>query len=69
MYQHSMMNEAINGCGGKGIIVIENDSPVTEGSVGGHHNGATFISVRDDLEEQFGPLLIHGEIAEFVDLC
>src|SRR4030043_31799 len=62
-----MMNEAVNGGGSKGIVIIENRSPVSEGPVGGHHDGATFIPVRDDLEEEFSPWLIHGEIAEFVN--
>ena len=62
-----MMNEAINGGRGKGIIVVENGSPVTEGPVGGHHNGATFIPVGDDLEEEFRPLLVHGQIAKLVN--
>ena len=64
-----MMNEAINDGRGKGVIVIENRSPVSEGAVGGDHNGTTFIPVGDDLEEELRPLLIHGKIAEFIDLC
>ena len=62
-----MMNEAINGGRGKGIVVVENRSPVSEGAVGGDHNGTTFIPVGDDLEEEFCPLFIYGEIAEFID--
>ena len=62
-----MMNEAINHGGSKGIVVVQDGSPVSEGPVGGDHDGATFIPVGDDLEEEFGPLLVHGEIAEFID--
>ena len=61
------MNEAINGSRGKGIIVIENRSPVSESPVGGHYDGATFIPVGDDLEEEFCPLLVHGKVAKFVN--
>ena len=63
------MNQAINHGRGKGIIVIEDGSPVTEGPVGGHDDGATFVPVGDHLEEELGALLIHGQIAQFVDLC
>ena len=47
-----MMNETINHGRSKGIVVIEDGSPVSEGPVGGHHDGATFIPVGDDLEER-----------------
>ena len=65
--QRPMMNQAINHGGSKGIVVVKNSSPVPEGPVGGHHNGATFIPVGDDLEEQFRPLLVHGQIAKLVN--
>lgn len=62
-----MMNEAINRSGSEGVIVVQNRSPVAKGPVGGDHDGATFIPVGDDLEEEFCPLLVHGEIAQFVN--
>ena len=54
-----MMNEAINDGRGKGIVVIQDFSPISEGSVGGNHHGATFIPAGDNLKKEFGPLLIH----------
>jgi len=65
--QRSVMDEAINHGRNKGIIVIEDGSPVSEGPVGGHDDGATFIPVGDHLEEELGPLLIHGKIAYFIN--
>lgn len=62
-----MMNEAVNGGRGKGIVVIKDFPPVTECPVGGHYDRATFIPVRDDLKEEFGPLLIHWQKAQFVN--
>ena len=65
--QHSVMNQAINHGRSKGIIVIEDCSPVSEGPVGGHDDGTTFIPVGDHLEEELGTLLVHGQIAQFID--
>ncbi len=62
-----MMNKAIDHGRSKGIVVVKDGSPVPEGPVGGHHDGATFIPVGDDLEEELRPLLIHWKIAEFID--
>ncbi len=63
------MNQAINHGRSKGIIVVKNGSPIPEGSVRCDHDGATFVPVGDDLEEEFRPLLVHGEIAQLVNLC
>ena len=62
-----MMNEAINRSRSKGVVIIQNRSPVPKGPVGGDHDGATFIPVGDDLEEEFCPLLVHGEIAQLIN--
>ena len=67
--QCSVMNQAINHGRSKGIVIVKDSSPVPEGPVGGHDDGATFIPVGDDLEEEFRPLLIHGEIAELIEKC
>ncbi len=57
------MNQAINHGRSKGIVIIQDGSPIPEGSVCSDHDGATFVPVGDDLEEEFRPLLIHGEIS------
>jgi len=62
-----MMNEAINDGRGKDIIVIQDFPPISEGSVGGNHHGATFIPVGDDLKQKFCPLLVHREIAQLIN--
>ena len=46
------MDEVINHGRSKGIVVISDGSPVSEGPVGGHDDGATFIPVGDHLEEE-----------------
>jgi hypothetical protein len=63
LYQGSMMDEAIDGGRGEGIVLVEDFSPIPEGSVCGYHDGAAFIAIGDDLKEEFGPLLVHGEKA------
>ena len=60
LYQGPMMNEAIDSGRGEGIVLVEDFSPIPEGSVRGDHDGATFIAVGDDLKEEFGALLVHG---------
>ena len=54
-----MVNEAIDHGRGKGIVVVQQGSPIPEGSIRGNHDGAAFIPIGDDLEEEFGPLLVH----------
>ena len=63
LYQRTMMDEAIDGGGGKGIVVVQDVSPISESAVGGYDDGTTFIPVRDDLEQQLSALLVDGEIA------
>ncbi len=60
LYQSPVMNEAINGGSGQGVVVIEDFSPISEGSIGCDDNGATFIPAGDHLKEEFCALLVHG---------
>ena len=63
LYQHTMMDEAIDGGGSEGVVVVQDAAPVSEGAVGGDDDGTTFIPVRDDLKQEFGALLVHGKEA------
>ena len=58
-----MMDEAIDDGGSEGVIVVQDGSPIAEGAVGGDHDGATFIPVRDDLEQEFSALFVDGQVA------
>lgn len=61
------MNEAID-CGkGEGIVLVQDLSPIPEGSIRRYHDGATLIAVGYNLKEDFGPLLVHGQKAKFVN--
>ena len=61
------MNEAINDGRGKGSVIVQGFAPVAECAIGGNDHGAAFIAIGDDLKEQFGALLIHGQIAELIN--
>ncbi len=37
-----------------------------EGFVGGQSEGAAFVTLADDLEEQIGSLLVNGQVADLV---
>ena len=63
LYQFTMMDKAIDSGRSKGVVVVQDAAPISERSVGGNNDGSTFIPVRDDLKQEFGALLVHGEIA------
>ena len=54
-----MMKESVKDGGSKGVVVIEDRSPLLEGLVSGQEDRAAFIASADDLEEQIGALLIN----------
>ena len=56
-----MMNESIYSGRGEGIIVIQDFTPIPEGSIGCNDNRAAFIPAGDNLKEEFSPLLVHGQ--------
>ena len=61
-----VMEEAVQNGGGEGAVVVEDPGPLFEGLVGGQHDGAAFVALADDLEEQIGAVLVDGQVAEFV---
>jgi hypothetical protein len=50
-----MMNKSVYSGRRRGIIVIQNCSPIPESAVGSYYDRATFIAGGDDLQEEFGP--------------
>ena len=49
-----VVGEAVQQCAGE-MLRPEDLSPLVEGQVGGHQDGAPFVALAEDLEEQFGP--------------
>ena len=62
-----MVEEAVENGGGDGAIAVEDGRPLLEGFVGGEDNGAAFVALAQDLEEQVGAALIDGQVAEFIE--
>ena len=62
-----MVEQAVEDGGGQGGIVDEDLGPVLEHAIGGDCEGAAFVSLADDLEQQVGAGFVDGEIAEFVE--
>ena len=57
------MDKAINGGRSKGVVVVQDVSPISESAVGGYDDGTTFVPVRDDLKQELSALLVDGKIA------
>jgi len=48
-YQRTMMNQTVNNGRSKGVVVIQDSTPITKGFVGGHYDRTTFIPIGDNL--------------------
>lgn len=61
-----VMEKPVQDGGGHCAVIVEDAGPLFKGFVGGQDNGASFIALADDLEEQVGAVLIYRKIANFV---
>ena len=64
-----VMKEAVEDGGGNGAITVKDSWPLLEGFVGGEHDGAALVALADNLEQEIGPALVYGEVAELIKLC
>ena len=62
-----VVQQPIQDGGGQGAVIVEHLGPLLKRPVGGDHDRALFIAQADDLEEEIGPRLVNGEVAEFVE--
>ena len=62
-----MVEEAVEDCRGERAVIVENLWPVFEGPIGSDDDRASLIALRDDLEEKIGPMLVDGQIAQFIE--
>ena len=62
----AVVEEAVEHGGGDGGVAVEDGGPLFEGLVGGQDDGAAFVAGADDLEEQVGPALVDGQVADFI---
>jgi hypothetical protein len=61
------MKEAVENRRSYRAVAIEDGGPLLEGFIGGKHDGAAFVALADDLEEQVGAALVDREIADLVE--
>jgi hypothetical protein len=62
-----MMEDAVEDGRGEGGVVVEDGGPVFEDLVGAEDDRAGLVALADDLEEQVGPVLVDGQVADFID--
>ena len=51
------------------LLVGEHADPLAEGQIGGHDRRASFIAIRDQVEQQLAAGTIERDESELVDLC
>ena len=64
----AVVHEPIDHCAG-GIGIGENLRPIGEREVCRETDACTFVSPRNDLEEQIGGLTLKRNVSELVNLC
>ena len=50
----------------EGVVHIKQGAPFPEGSIRGKHDRSGFITGSDHLEQQIGPALVDGQIAQLI---
>src|SRR5271157_3681020 len=51
----------------QGVVHIKEGAPFPEGSIRGDHDRSDFITGGDNLEQQIGPALVDGQIAQLIE--
>ena len=51
----------------QGVVHVKDFAPVPEGSIRGDHDRSNFITGGDNLEQQIGPMLVDGQIAQLIE--
>jgi len=64
-----MMHQPIDQGRGQGVVHVEQGAPFPEGSIRGQHDRSGFVTGRHYLEQQVGPTLVDGQIAQLIELC
>ena len=62
-----MVEEAVEDGGGDGGVAVEDGGPLLEGLVGGEPDGTAFVACADDLEQEIGPALVDGQVADLIE--
>jgi hypothetical protein len=51
----------------QGVVHVKEFAPFPEGSIRGGHDRSNFITGGDNLEQQTGPALVDGQIAQLIE--
>jgi hypothetical protein len=62
----SLVEQAVQNCGGDAGIVVEDGGSLLERLVGGDDEGTALVALADDLEEQVGAGFVEGQVAATV---
>ena len=63
----AMMNNPVEDSACYRIVIVENHGPLLENPVGCEEGGSALVSCGYNLEKQIGPLLVDGNVTQFVD--
>ena len=61
------MHQPVDQGRGQGVVHIEQGAPFPEDSIRGQHDRSGFITGSNDLEQQVGPALVDGKIAQLIE--
>src|SRR5580658_5834398 len=62
-----VMHQPVDQGRGQGVVHVKDFAPFPEGSIRGDHDRSHFITGGDNLEQQIGPLLVDGQIAQLIE--
>ena len=62
-----VMHQPVDQGRGQGVVHVEQGAPFPEGSIRGQHDRSGFITGSDHLEQQIGPALVDGQIAQLIE--
>ena len=61
------MHQPVDQGRGQGVVHVKEFAPFPEGSIRGDHDRSHFITGGDNLEQQIGPMLVDGRIAQLIE--
>ena len=62
-----VMHQPVDQGRGQGVVHVKQGAPFPEGSIRGQHDRSGFITGSDHLEQQIGPALVDGQIAQLIE--
>jgi hypothetical protein len=62
------MHQPVDQGRGQGVVHFKELAPFPERTIGGDHDRPDFITGVDNLEQQIGPTLVDGQIAQLIEV-